>query len=476
MPRIWWTQSFQVNLRSCPKVLRYAVQPALSGGTGPLIFGPQTGEASDRVVLGRLSEQGPLRQVVMDISAECVVAVFGKRGSGKSYTLGVLLEALAMRYPDSGPIGQSSRSRAALLLDTLNVFWSLANPIDVVGEESLFPEEVARLSAWTIKPPELAVEVWIPMGFRKGHTPSQYRDFSIAPSSLTADDIADLFELDAQSDLMGQLLVELREKAIAANPSFTFPEMLEILEADQELEDYFSTATLRGARQRLRWAGQLEIFSGASPTQLSDLLQPGGVSVLELGDVPNSLRTVIASVLLRRIHALRATASDAEKQLALNTRLSSADRASLEAFVSTALPPTWVLVDEAQNVLPGGREVKSSDAVVRFVREGRNFGLSFALTTQQPSAVDQRILAQADTVICHRLSVAQDIQRMRENLKCAEPLEVRVGGVKLDLSAWLRSLEPGCALVTNTDFDRVFAVEIRPRVTPHGGTGFRVRR
>lgn len=340
----------------------------------------------------------------------------------------------------------------------------------------MFPGEVARLSAWTIRPPEVAVEVWIPMGFRKRHTPSGYRDFAIAPSSLTADDIADLFELDAQSDLMGQLLAELREKAVRANPSFTFGDMLEILESDQELEDYFSVATRRGARQRLRSAGQLEIFSGTSPTQLPDLLQAGVVSVLELGDVPNSLRTVIASVLLRRIHALRATASDAEKQLALNTRLSLADRAALEEFVSSALPPTWVLVDEAQNVLPGGREVRSSDAVVRFVREGRNFGLSFALTTQQPSAVDQRILAQADTVICHRLTVAQDIQRMRENLKCAEPVEVKVGGAKLDLSAWLRSLEPGCALVTNSDFDRVFAVEIRPRVTPHGGTGFRVRR
>src|SRR5207253_10957946 len=142
-----------------------------------------------------------------------------------------------------------------------------------------------------------------------------------------------------------------------------------------------------------------------------------------------------------------ARASDAEKQLALNTRLNQEEQGRLRSFLATSLPPTWVLVDEAQNILPGSRDVKSTDPVVRFVREGRNFGLSFALTTQQPSAVDQRILAQADTVICHKLTVAQDMARMRDNLKSAEPAEVRLGGEHLDLMGWLRSLERGKAIV-----------------------------
>lgn len=98
--------------------------------------------------------------------------------------------------------------------------------------------------------------------------------------------------------------------------------------------------------------------------------------------------------------------------------------------------------------------------------------LSFAFTTQQPSAVDQRILAQADTIICHKLTVAGDLQKFRENLKCSEPADVKASGQQLDLAAWIRSLDRGHAIVSNTDSDRLFSVEFRPRVCPHGGTGF----
>ena len=48
-----------------------------------------------------------------------------------------------------------------------------------------------------------------------------------------------------------------------------------------------------------------------------------------------------------------------------------------------------------------------------------------------------------------------------------------IGGATFDLMTWLRGLETGRALVTNTEYDRIFALEVRPRVTPHGGTGFR---
>ena len=35
--------------------------------------------------------------------------------------------------------------------------------------------------------------------------------------------------------------------------------------------------------------------------------------------------------------------------------------------------------------------------LIRYVREGRNYGLSFMVATQQPTALDSRLLAQVDT-------------------------------------------------------------------------------
>jgi uncharacterized protein len=454
---------------------KYNVTPPARGATqDPLVFGVLEEKPQDLVKLGRLNEQGPLRDVFMDVTTECVVAIFGKRGSGKSYTLGALAEGLCT-HEKTTDIGRCSGHKAALLLDTLNIFWSTENPLITGADAKRFPSEMERLSSWGIRPPALNVSVWIPRGAREPHTPKNYLDFGIPPSSLSADDLADLVEVDAQTDLMGQLLTEVREKAVALNPAFKFEDLLEVLETDEELAEYYAKPTVRGARQRLRVLSRSPIFADPKGTSLAQLLKPGHLSVLELGGIPNSLRAVITSVLLRQIQTHRAAAADAEKQLSLNNRLSAGERSALLGFLESAIPPSWVLVDEAQNILPSNRDVKSSDAVVRFVREGRNFGLSFALTTQQPSAVDQKILAQADTVICHKLTVAQDIARMRDNLKSAEPSEVKLGGLKLDLSAWLRDLSPGTAIVTNTDYDRVFAIEIRPRVAPHGGTGFRFR-
>src|SRR5438552_3802732 len=84
------------------------------------------------------------------------------------------------------------------------------------------------------------------------------------------------------------------------------------LQNDSEIREYYAATTLRAARLRLRVASRLTIFSHSEGTKLGELLKPGRVAVLELGDVPDSVRTVVASVLLRRIHSERARASDAE--------------------------------------------------------------------------------------------------------------------------------------------------------------------
>ena len=58
-------------------------------------------ESKGWVYLGRLGEAGPLTDVRFDTDMAHVVALFGKRGSGKSYTLGTLLEGLCTREVES---------------------------------------------------------------------------------------------------------------------------------------------------------------------------------------------------------------------------------------------------------------------------------------------------------------------------------------------------------------------------------------
>ncbi|MDO9579415.1 MAG: zonular occludens toxin domain-containing protein [Bacteroidales bacterium] len=130
-----------------------------------------------------------------------------------------------------------------------------------------------------------------------------------------------------------------------------------------------------------------------------------------------------------------------------------------------------MVADEAQNFLPSERKTTATDVLIKLVREGRNFGLSFMLTTQQPSAIDQRILAQVDTLIVHKLTVQGDIEYIKRNLKSALPEEVKYGNSTLSFDDLLRSLDIGQAIVSNTEADRTFIMDVRPRVSVHGGFG-----
>ena len=454
---------------------RYSATPVIGGGNTPIVFGasgvdtPARRPDRDQLVLGRLNESGARRPVFFDVTRETVVALFGKRGSGKSYTLGVIAEGLCTSEAQTS-LGALTRTRALLLLDTLNVFWSTSIPFDAGRDAHQFPSELDRLSRWGIEAPELDAEVWVLSGSESQALPDLYRALTIETSALSSDDVLDLLALDGTTPT-GQLLADAWGIARQARSDFDFSDVLAIVEESEELSNYYSDSTRRAVRQRLRFYSANRAF-GRTGTPINALLRPGHLAILELGDLDEHQRTTISAVLLRQIHRQRQEAATLEKQLTLNNRLTADQRAAGRDRLRELIPPSWILVDEAQSVFPADRTTRATDAFVRFVKEGRNFGMSFAFTTQQPSAVDQRILSQVDTVICHQLTVEADITRMRDNMKSALPLEIRTAGRKLDTAGWLRSMEPGEALVTNTDFDRAFCVEIRPRVCPHAGSGF----
>ena len=78
--------------------------------------------AQERVLLGKLAETGGNRRVWIGADQEFVALVVGKRGSGKSYTLGNIVEGFATQA-DNGAISHHARRRGVLLLDPMGNFW-----------------------------------------------------------------------------------------------------------------------------------------------------------------------------------------------------------------------------------------------------------------------------------------------------------------------------------------------------------------
>ena len=79
-------------------------------------------------------------------------------------------------------------------------------------------------------------------------------------------------------------------------------------------------------------------------------------------------------------------------------------------------PEGWVLIDEAHNYCPTTGISSSKEWLIKFVKEGRSYGLGLVGTTQQPSALDGDLTSQVNVLICHSLAFAQDIQAARDRL------------------------------------------------------------
>jgi hypothetical protein len=218
----------------------------------------------------------------------------------------------------------------------------------------------------------------------------------------------------------------------------------------------------------LRAISGYEVFQGVG-TPISDLLKPRVITVVLVNGLPEGLRHVVVAVLARRIVSSRAAASAAQKDLMLTTTLSPQQRQQRESIVRGAPPKTWIVVDEAQDIIPAGRKTAATEAIIKVVKEGRNFGLSFVLTTQQPNAVDSRVLSQVETFLVHKLVSRNDIDLVVDNLKCTLACDIRDAEATISIHDLVSSLDVGQVLLSDTYAARCAVVNIRARVGAHGG-------
>jgi len=483
---------------------KFTVKPRLIH-TKRILVGNQD-EGKEHVFIGRLAEAGQLVKVDFDLSLPHVVAIFGKRGSGKSYTLGSFLEGLCTKEYETS-ISNITRSRATLLFDTLGIFQWMDVPLSLNSSQRILQEQALGQRGWEIRSEPLDVQIWAPRG-----TPSssrQSREFTINCADFSASDWGYLFGVDILQDRMGQLLNDAYEKVVNegwSNGSSTFPpkqryaieDLMDCVQSDTEISANYHSETRRAVLQQLsvywrnplfqpkrkipkaiKWLmekgevseNELKAYESLEGASLNDLLNPGQLSILLLHKISDELRFVLIVSLIRKIIQARIETSELEKSLQILPNLMEEEVRKIQDKISHGIPPTWIVADEAQNFLPSERKTTATDVLIKLVREGRNFGLSFMLTTQQPSAIDQRILAQVDTLIVHKLTVQGDIEYIRRNLKSGLPEEIKYGNSILSFDDLLRSLDVGQAIVSNTEADRTFIMDVRPRVSVHGGFG-----
>jgi hypothetical protein len=463
---------------------KFIVTPPLDGD---IIVGGN-GRSEARLLLGRAGETGPNRPVWFDAAKEFVMLILGKRGSGKSYTLGSILESLAAPAGHTAIASHTGAGRpAVLLLDPMMNFWTTAIPADRNGPRKA-QEAFAALDEWGAAPVAVSNRLWLPAGARLPTDFPGIREFRLRAEDLNASDWADLCGTNLLSDPQGMLLGECWYNVVqegydgplgrvADNPHYTVQGLVDYLDALDNAGGHDHNAqTVRALRRTLQNFARQPLFSGPG-TPLTELLRPGTVSVLMLPPrVDHGLRRVITRRLIRRILREREVARHIQQRLNMQ-RLNAGERQELETAMAGMVPRTILAIDEAQELLgDDGGEAKT--ALEEFCLQGRNFGLSLILATQRPTttAISAKVRSQAETRIIHRLLTDDDIDLVRKDMLSSMPEEIRDGDRVLAFQELIRALDDGQCVVTSSNIrsngsavGRTFVLNVRPRVCVHGG-------
>ena len=112
------------------------------------------------------------------------------------------------------------------------------------------------------------------------------------------------------------------------------------------------------------------------------------VTILDLSGVPNDIMTSVSGTLLKIIYD------------ALFWGQSLA--------VGGKEQPLLIALEEAHNYLKSGEKSISSRTVQAIAKEGRKYGVGLALVTQRPSELDETVLSQCGTIIALRMNNSKD--------------------------------------------------------------------
>lgn len=444
-----------------------------------------SGKKEAEILAGRMAEKGNREEIVFDGSDNFVVFEVGKRGSGKSYGMGSLLEGFATQA--ASRIGRHQNRRAVVLLDPLDIHWTALTPLSKDGPEGLRRQH-AVFEKWDgLSVEDINVQVFIPAGHRWDIDPGAFTEFRLPVSSLDQGDWGLLLNTDIIAEPRGRLIDEAYRKVTelgwqwggpgqteAAKLDYGLPDLINCIEHDPDITAFYSPDTRRSVLQPLRALGRLPLFDSPSGTPLTELAREGVLSILCLGRLSPDLRTVVTTVVVKKLKADRMYASQIRRRIALHHE-TPATVAGLEEELRRHVPRTILAIDEAQILLPARSNTSARQALESFVLEGRNFGLSLWLATQRPKgAISDAAASQIDTFIVHRLSVADDITAVCGLLQNAQPEHIRLGGRSLDLPGLIRSLDVGQAIFSSaiSDANRLVVGEIRPRNVAHGGEAF----
>ena len=388
-------------------------------------------------IVGKGEEAHLTTKVFIDLLRPHVILICGKRGTGKSYVAGVIAEEIAS-LPE-----EFRNNLAVVIIDTMGIFWSLKKPNE---------QQKDLLREWKLEPKGFKnVKVFVPFKqveeFKKAGIPID-GGISIAPYEFSPEEWSLAFNLKRTEPLAIALEKNLNELA-EQKEEFTIEDLIIKIRDDEE-----TSKEVRNALENmLSVANQWGVF-GTQGVNIDEIVSPGTISVVDVSRLGAteawSVRNLIVAILTRKIYQARVIARKEEELAKLEGR-----------EIKKSFPMVWLVIDEAHNFC-GTEESVSLVPLLTIAKQGREPGVSLVVITQMPNKIHQDILSQCDLVISHRLTSKADIEALHAVMQTYMQEELWKY-INL-IPRWV-----GAAIILDDNLEKIFLVQIRPRLSWHAG-------
>ena len=385
-----------------------------------------------RLFIGEELETGD--DTYIDASSARSILACGKRGTGKSYALGDIVEEIHTEATDVVP----------LVIDPMGIYWTMAEEND--GQRDL-------LWDWGMSEEGFSVNLLVPGDPETRFDDEVLREFErrgidinpllLNPSDMSPDGWCDLFDLNINKPMGIALYRAVRELNDEHDDGrFYLDDIVKKVKMDGDAGERTREALLNRLEMANDWGIFADSYQDIFRTVDEDRINILDVSVIEPGKY--GLRNLVVQVLGKELFRRRQAARRRE-----------------ELQLGVDIPKVWLFIDEAHNFVPSGKSSLAKDTIIRWVKEGRQPGLSMVVATQQPSAIDSDVLSQCDVILCHKITTREDIKSLNK---------LSQDYMSGELKTYVQNINNvGEAVYVDDEEETVKMVKIRPRKSKHGG-------
>ena len=383
--------------------------------------------------------------VLMDVTKPHVVLAVGKRGTGKSYSAAVIAEEMALLPKEI------RENLSVLMIDTMGIFWSMKSPNE--KGRSLLRDWKRPGEKKILEPMGMAAKLFVPKAYTKTYKDSGVEvdyPLTLPCGELSADDWIVTFgftSIDPHGIAIERNIKNVKTKY---GTKFDISDIIKSIETDKRTEPAVKEALVNRFEAAEDWG----LFEREG-TPISNLFQAGTVSVIDVSHYMRvsggwSVRSLLVGLLSRRIFMERLMARKSE------------EFETISGEKKKKVPMVWIMIDEAHQFVGNSEVTAATDPLLTLIKEGREPGISVLLITQRPGKLHEDVLAQADLIISHRLTSRADLEALRSIMQ-TYMLE--------DIQDYVNSLprNKGSAIILDDNSERIFSVQIRPRLSWHAG-------